>query len=500
MPNGLQGQGTTGAKAFDIQGGFVPLAGGQGGPVPADLSDTVSFGADAEFVKRVDATIPDIPTVLQHVDGQIEGFYNGWAELKTYAHTMKEQTGIDVTRPDLSDPQAMKANQLFMKALAVQQAKGLELQNAREDLKQAQGHFASGNARLAQGVDVGDRPFDFTKDVLSQQIDPLVTSFMNQYAGPHQTESARNSAQKELDGVGGVIKDKIKNSKAANEIEYWVRQLDALGKAIKDPKVFQVPSFDKKLGVDISSAMTGMIPLMRLFDRGAGAYTRNADTGELENTEFQGQKFGKFVKGSGKDAKIIEGTIKRITPTSKGGIIVWPNESLTPVEYERDEIQQAFTNMATANKDSSMPRADKRSLVFSQKGMLDETGSVNPVEFMRQALPNTDGFAEARSASENLDQRENKLGERMDQTGGLGGRTTFWTTDRDGNVSKVTSSYFGGEVTAVAGDETKTGTPDQVRGWLADKGFGVTITATEPTGGSITSGLKLDMSRVLSQK
>lgn len=110
--------------------------------------------------------IGDVSKGLQMVDGVTEDFYTDLSNLKSFVGTMYRNYNIDVTKPDLTNPDAVKAHQLYLKASSSIMNRANSLKNSQRMLE---GFFAdrmSGRAQIAKDVKIG-------QDLFGNQIDQV---------------------------------------------------------------------------------------------------------------------------------------------------------------------------------------------------------------------------------------------------------------------------------------------------------------------------------------
>jgi hypothetical protein len=68
---------------------------------------------------------------LENVEGMTQDYYTKWINLKSYAKTMWNEMGIDVTSPDLENEDSIRANKIYMKAVADVRNQGNRLKEGK---------------------------------------------------------------------------------------------------------------------------------------------------------------------------------------------------------------------------------------------------------------------------------------------------------------------------------------------------------------------------------
>lgn len=91
--------------------------------------------------------IGDVSKGLEVVDGVTEDFYTDLANLKSFVGTMYRNYNIDVTKPDVTNEDAVKAHQLYLKASASLMNRSNNLRNSQELMKENMRNEAMGLSR-----------------------------------------------------------------------------------------------------------------------------------------------------------------------------------------------------------------------------------------------------------------------------------------------------------------------------------------------------------------
>lgn len=102
------------------------------------------LAAEEELYGGPGPQVQALPENLAQIDGLTEELMNQWSEAKQFADTMWHNYRIDVTKPDVRNPLAVKAAQAFMKATAGIQYGGQKLKDYNSRLGKTDTAIAEG--------------------------------------------------------------------------------------------------------------------------------------------------------------------------------------------------------------------------------------------------------------------------------------------------------------------------------------------------------------------
>ena len=171
-----------------------PASAGYGNPM---LNDLVTRGQAAEQ-ELYGGDIPEIagpPGDMEIIDGVTSDIHEAWGQLQDYAHQMWANYRINVTRPDRSNPEAVKANQMFQKNMAKLQYAGAVLKQSNSQLGQAKKAEIDGQGYLPnqpEGV-----PYIFTDPndrFVNTEENPAARQSNYAYAKTYETQGATDDA------------------------------------------------------------------------------------------------------------------------------------------------------------------------------------------------------------------------------------------------------------------------------------------------------------------
>lgn len=163
-------------------------------------------------------------TGLQNVSGVTKDYYDKWAKVKSFAHGMWETYGIDVTKPDYSNPASIKANDLYNKALADLQYQGDTLQTSQKMLTRMQN-----NPNMMQTGAIGQTPFAMQdqRDVFQNtRVPDIVQEYNSKLQDKYYTDADLGQAKGLYDKAVSYIDSRIEADPANRKTyEYWKASL-----------------------------------------------------------------------------------------------------------------------------------------------------------------------------------------------------------------------------------------------------------------------------------
>jgi hypothetical protein len=135
-----------------------------------------------------------VPEGLQWVDGQTSNIYQKWGAINQFAKTMKTQYGVDVTNPDVTDPQQVQISQAYQKGIA-------DLYMNIDKFKNSQKMIADFNKRGGQFSEVYDpsRPFaEQAATAEKQEIEKETLTILEDYQKAFSDEATAEAATANL--------------------------------------------------------------------------------------------------------------------------------------------------------------------------------------------------------------------------------------------------------------------------------------------------------------
>ena len=106
-----------------------------------------------------DLGLGDVSSGLEAIDGVTDDFYTDYANLKAFVDTMYRNYNIDVTKPDVTNQDAVKAHELFLKSSASLMGRVNDLKNSQKMFEQASAQEMIGNSRIYRGEEADGLSF-----------------------------------------------------------------------------------------------------------------------------------------------------------------------------------------------------------------------------------------------------------------------------------------------------------------------------------------------------
>lgn len=166
------------------------------------LNDLINRGKAAEL-ELYGGDAPEVsgpPSGMEIIDGVTSDIHEAWSQLQDYAHQMWANYRINVTRPDRSNPEAVKANQIFQKNLAKLQYAGEVLKQSNTQLGKAQEAQIEGKGYLP--VVDGATPYinrGPNEQFVNTELSPAAQQANQAYAKTYETQGATDAAQAAID-------------------------------------------------------------------------------------------------------------------------------------------------------------------------------------------------------------------------------------------------------------------------------------------------------------
>jgi len=159
---------------------------------------------------------PQVPSPVDNLVASEElttGYFEKFGQLQSFAQGMWHNFAIDVTKPDFSNPDAVKAHTLYRKALADLQYQGVELQNIQKrNAANFQMQGTDPDFRQLARTDVdAPRPEDILDDRLTTNI-----GIQDRVKTVISTNVKTFDTQKQVDAADGRIKEM--RSELSNEL------------------------------------------------------------------------------------------------------------------------------------------------------------------------------------------------------------------------------------------------------------------------------------------
>lgn len=318
---------------------------------------------------------------LAHVEGLTGKYYDTYAQLKSYAHNMAKEYGIDVFAPDYSQPGGGEPFRTAQKLQAALQYTANDLANSRDIDKTMMELRAKNQIKFK-------KDFDPTQQA-SATMNPDDMFYSTQLE-PGQQESNIRARE-------NVYDQSSSNKLNAATYDRQVRQLDeAVKKGLLDPEVaaYQKQQLLKNTPQVayqqlIQRGGSGKIPpgisvLKKVVNLSSGVWNdgtykpvvKNSKT-YLENTEMAGESVGQYATDEKGKTVYKPKIIKRwLKDPETGQVTIEYQDSSVPDDVVSNQPGATATNFI-ANNPKYGDVARTMDTAHSM-GILDDTGSVIP--------------------------------------------------------------------------------------------------------------------------
>lgn len=213
-------------------------------PQSVSPKDIISRGLDAEqeLYGGAGPSMMDLPEDMQMIDGVTDRIYEDVAQVNNFANTMWANYRIDVTKPDLRNPLAMRANQQYLKMLSGLKYASNALQQSNKVLaldRQAEREgkgviMADPQTQLYGSVAEGDRFVNTEIDPIAQQSNYAYAKMTDDPTAARKMQGAVNQNIQEAtslyEGLGRskraeVVKQQFQGPTYERDVrldeEYW---------------------------------------------------------------------------------------------------------------------------------------------------------------------------------------------------------------------------------------------------------------------------------------
>lgn len=181
---------------------------------------------------------------IANVEGLTSDYYNAYSKLKSFATNMWQDYGVDVTKPDLTQPGGGQLHQAWLNMEANLRMVSQDLVQQRKWQEEAMTKQMAGEGTLTAGFNPTKQLFSESDQAgfTSNKLMPDVTKALD-YAntifsepGNARTGRSRAAAVAEIDRVRKIYEQKINDD--PYNAQYWQQQVDALRNPVWEPKQF----------------------------------------------------------------------------------------------------------------------------------------------------------------------------------------------------------------------------------------------------------------------
>lgn len=354
------------------------------------------LAAEEELYGGKGPTTPALPEDMQIISGVTQDVQKQWAAIDDFANKMWANYRIDVTRPDVRNPLAIQAHDLYQQAVAGLQYAGDVLKQSNKTLAADRNAVREGRGMILQDPTTNIYGLDTPEDsrFVNTEIDPLAQQANAAYAKSYDTRSATQAAQKAITGQEQAAVQRYQQMGAPNRAAIVGQQFQGpvyeqpqfnpntgSGRKKTDPKPIYDQLTNYRIGIlnndpgvigAIKSTFPGVLEVRPVNRQGKqGAYiTRKA--GDKTVTSFIDLSANDPSQG-------IEPLFYLLNDANPSKFQVNPNDfvpymqgaqfqNFTPSQTtpEIDEMNMIFKNLNTTD-DSEVTLGDGRKVVFDEK-------------------------------------------------------------------------------------------------------------------------------------
>ena len=189
-------------------------------PATNNAQSLITRGLDAEkeLYGGEGPSVPQMPDGMQQISGVTEHIMNQWNAVGDFAKTMWANYRIDVTRPDMSNPLAVKAHDLFQQHIASLQYAGDKLKQSNKLLGEDRQAVRQGTGMILQNPNQGVYGDNLTEDqrFVNTEIDPRAMYSNQAYAKSYDTKGATNDANSQVSANQKAATNQLEEAGAPN--------------------------------------------------------------------------------------------------------------------------------------------------------------------------------------------------------------------------------------------------------------------------------------------
>lgn len=316
--------------------------------------------------------VPDPAEGLQYTIDDTRAYYEKWSKLKNFVHTMDSSFGIDVTKPDFSDPASLRANELYTKAVADIMFQGDQLKNSQTMLEQMMARRAAGTSTME--VDPRQQALS-TVDPREAEMTTKAGDLVNNINKKTQQRFYTSSEYKQAQGVYDSAVQNLEQL-ATNDpenAEYYARQIQMLTPPTKSTKIF-APKNDT-VGTKVNAAGNLLRKVSNMVMGAGDNWNPSVDPTKFETSEFEGLNYGSYVGTDGrKKTRVVDKWIH--DPETGEVTIMFQNEDAAPQVVSQSDALQVARELVSANtRFGNTSDLDK---YVNEYSLLNEEGEVDP--------------------------------------------------------------------------------------------------------------------------
>lgn len=198
--------------------------------------------AEEELYGGKGPSVPGLPEDMQIISGVTQDVQKQWSDIENFANAMWANYRIDVTRPDVRNPLAVKAHDLYQQSIASLQYSGDVLKQSNKTLAQDRQAQREGKGMILQDPNQNIYGYETPEDsrFVNTEIDPAAMYANQAYAKSYDTKSAKAQAQAGIDRTKQQIVDRYTQMGAPNRAGVVAQQFQG--------PVYEQPQFNPNTG------------------------------------------------------------------------------------------------------------------------------------------------------------------------------------------------------------------------------------------------------------
>lgn len=391
---------------------------------------------------NLDAAIPTPAEGLQFVEGATRDYYDKWANLKSFVHTMNSSFGIDVTKPDFSDPAAMAANELYTKAVADIMFQGDQLKNSQKMLNDLLQREADGKAIIDVDTTQGALSMMDARDLQSTtQASDFVTEANKHFRRRFFTKEEYDQNLEDYKQIEAHFEQLAQED--PENAEYYQQQFNMIRPPSKSTKIFAPKDSQNNDEITIGNQISKVSNLA--VGAGASWQTSSLDPSKLVSSEYSGTKWGQYVDSEdGKKKDLILDHWERDAETGEVSMVFKGNGG-SEVVGDNDAAQLLRNYFMYNPKAGDVEDLDS---YLSKHSLLNKAGELDPKKFLSSKFANRaeEQLKEIKGNIKHVNFTKNRIKEELKALTRISGVATYPISEEfGGGELKIERGFSSGD-------------------------------------------------------